>query len=304
MSATTPPEGPSRRRFLGLAGAGGLGLVAGGAAGGATTAAWTDRAPGGDDGEPATTISPYGEHQPGVTAPTPRAARLVAFDLRRGVDREALGRLLRLWTGDIEAATQGRPAPGDTAPDLAQPGVGLTITVGLGLPGFAAIGLERLRPAGLVGVPAMRHDRLDPRWTGGDLLLLAAADDETSVTHALRRLLLDARPFATVRWEQAGSWRGLDGQRRPTTGRNLFGQVDGTANLHPEHPLFGPTVWARSPDWFAGGTTLVVRRIRMDLDSWDQLTRDQQQRVVGRDLDSGAPLTGGVETDDLDPRRH
>ena len=37
----------------------------------------------------------------------------------------------------------------------------------------------------------------------------------------------------------------------------------------------------------------------MDLDRWDELTRDQQQRVVGRDLSTGAPLTGGEESDQL-----
>lgn len=296
------PSGPSRRRILGYAGAGGLGLLVGGS-GGAALAGAAEAPSGparGPDGVLAGTVSPYGEHQPGVTAPTPRTTRLVALDLRAGVDAEALGRLMRLWTGDIVAATQGRPAPGDTAPDLAQENTDLTVTVGWGLTLFDKVGLGEHRPDGLVGVPPMRHDRLQRRWNGGDLLLMVGAADDTTVVHGLRRLLLDAAPFADVRWEQAGSWRGLDAEHRPTTGRNLFGQVDGTANLHPDHPLFGPTVWANGPAWFAGGTTLVVRRIRMDLTTWDELTRDEQERSIGRDLATGAPLTGGEERDAMD----
>src|SRR5690606_13695609 len=160
------------------------------------------------------------------------------LDVRRGFDEDALGRLMRLWTGDIEAATQGRPAPGDTAADLAQANVDLTVTVGWGRSLFGKVGLEHSRSPGLAAVPAMRHDRLDDGWSGGVLLLMVGAADDASVAHVLRRLLLDARPFATVRWEQDGSWRGTDEEHRPTTGRNLFGQVDGTGNLSPGHPAF------------------------------------------------------------------
>lgn len=286
---------PTRRHLLGYAGAGGLGLVAGGVAGARLAA--DDGEPGGAGPTVPGTISPFGAHQPGVAAATPTTTRLVALDVLPGTDREALGRLMRLWTGSIAAATQGRPAPGDTARDLAQANLDLTVTVGWGSTLFARTGLVDDRPPALSPVPAFTHDRLQERWSGGDLLLIVAAADDTSVTHTLRRLLLDAEPFARLRWEQAGSWRGLDADHAPITGRNLFGQVDGTANLRPDDPLFDPTVWTKTPDWFAGGTTLVVRRIRMDLDLWDTLTRDEQERAVGRDLAVGAPLGGTAETD-------
>ena len=61
------------------------------------------------------------------------------------------------------------------------------------------------------------------------------------------------------------------------------------------------TVWAHDPlPWFTGGTTLVVRRIEMDLDFWDRTTRERQEKVIGRKLASGAPLSGRAETDPLD----
>ena len=245
-----------------------------------------------------TSLSPYGAHQPGIAAATPRANRLLSLDLQRGVTREALGRLMRLWTGTIEAVTQGRAAPGDTARDLAQANTDLSIIVGWGPRTLARAGLDR--PACLAPVPPFRHDRLQEHWSGGDLVLLVGAADDTTVSHVVRRLVKDAAPFATLRWDQAGSWRGLDRDQAPTTGRNLFGQVDGTANPRPDDPMFDSTVWVKRPDWLAGGSTLVVRRIRMDLDTWDKLTRDEQERSVGRDLSVGAPLGGERERDQPD----
>lgn len=38
----------------------------------------------------------------------------------------------------------------------------------------------------------------------------------------------------------------------------------------------------------------------MNLDTWDQLTRSEQERAVGRKLSTGAPLTGTAEHDELD----
>ncbi len=79
--------------------------------------------------------------------------------------------------------------------------------------------------------------------------------------------------------------------------RNLFGQVDGTANPEPGSRDFADVVWASDPGWLAGGTSLVLRRIRMDLDGWDKVDRSGRENTIGRRLSDGAPLTGGRETD-------
>ena len=47
---------------------------------------------------------------------------------------------------------------------------------------------------------------------------------------------------------------------------------------------------------------LVLRRIRMDLDKWDDFGREGKEMAVARRLDTGAPVTGGTEFDDVDPR--
>jgi len=241
-------------------------------------------------------IDPYGEHQPGIAAAPPRHAELVALKLLPGTDKAALGRLMRLWSNDIVALANGRPAPGDTVPELAVANVALTTTVGLGERVFELTGR---RPAGLDDLPVMKHDRLDPAWSGGDLLVMVGADDAVSVVHAVRRLVADAKPFATPLWRQTGFWNGTGSDGQPVTGRNLLGQVDGTGNPAVGTPEFDNTVWS-SDGWFHGGTTLVVRRIRMNLDAWDELTRSERERAVGRNLSNGAPLTGAAEHDELD----
>jgi dye decolorizing peroxidase len=38
----------------------------------------------------------------------------------------------------------------------------------------------------------------------------------------------------------------------------------------------------------------------MNLDTWDELTRSEQERAVGRKLSTGAPVTGTAEHDELD----
>ena len=289
----------SRRQFLGLLGA----AAAGAAASAPITALATAGEPGSLDGGPATpmaTLSPYGAHQSGITTPTQRFVDLVALDLLPGTDEEALGRLMRLWTGDITALMAGRAAPGDTAPELSAPNADLTVTVGWGPGVFALRGLAGARPPGLHEIPPMRHDRLEERWSGGDLLLVVGAHDGTSVAHAVRRMVADAAPFARMRWRQSGFWNGFGNDGSPATGRNLFGQVDGSANPAPGTAHFDEAVWASEPGWFAGGTTLVLRRIAMDLDLWDTVTRAEQEASIGRRLSDGAPLTGGTEDDDLD----
>ena len=120
----------------------------------------------------------------------------------------------------------------------------LTVTVGYGMGLLAAAGLADQAPAWLAaGLPAFSIDKLQDRWTGGDLLLQVAAEDPVTVSHAVRVLLTDAGPFATVRWSQSGFHRPANTAPTGITGRNLFGQVDGTVNPKPGSDDFADVVW-------------------------------------------------------------
>lgn len=290
------PAHLNRRALIGYGGAAGVGAAAGIALGRATEPTGPHNLPVGG-GVTRQRYSPWGAHQPGILTPAPAAHQFVVLNLLPATDAAALARLLRVWSASIVALMAGRPTPGDAAPDLAQEAVSLTVTVGFGPKVFELDGLAARRPTGFQAIPPMDHDGLQDRWSGGDLLLIVQADDDTSVAYAVRRLVTDAAPFARRRWTQAGSWRGVDPDGTPVTGRNLFGQLDGSGN--PTGEARDTAVWS-TDGWLAGGTQLVVRRIQMDLDLWDTVIRDRQEKSVGRRLDTGAPLTGTHEADALD----
>lgn len=241
----------------------------------------------------------HGEHQAGVVTPPQAHALFVALDLApqpHRSPRETLAAVLKLWTSDAERLTQGVPALADTEPELAQRPARLTVTVGVGAGLFDRVGLGRRRPRAVAEPPAFATDRLEPQWCGGDLLLQVCADDPITVAHTSRVLLKNVRAMTRQRWRQRG-FRQAAGSGAHSM-RNLMGQIDGTANIVDEAG-FGRHVWDHGDDqpWFVGGTVLVLRRIRAEMDTWDQLDRASRELSVGRRLDNGAPLTGSREDD-------
>lgn len=297
---TASPRRASRRQFL-LGGAvAGVGAVA--AVGLDALVASARPAPAA--AEPAApplhgseTVPFHGIHQAGIATDAPAHALFVGLDLRPDADAAALRRLMRTLSDDAARLTQGRPALADTEPELAVAPAKLTVTFGFG-PGFVARA-QGEAPSWLRPLPAFGIDRLEPAWSDGDLLLQICAEDPLAAAHAARMLLKDARSFAEVRWWQDGFRRAHGTVAPGTTMRNLFGQVDGTSNPIPGSADFDRLVWV--PDgWLAGGTGMVVRRIRMDLDTWDELDRPGREQSVGRTLSTGAPLTGMREHDEPD----
>lgn len=292
--STEPGRGFSRRHLLlGGAAAGAAGLGAGLAGAQLIPDA---AAASGASFDPQAVVPFHGPHQAGIETPPQAHATFLALDLRPEVDAEALRRMLRVLTDDAERLTQGRPALADSEPDLALVPARLTVTFGFGPRLVALAGAPA--PDWLAPLPPFRIDRLDPAYGEGDLLLQVAADDPVTVAHAIRMLLKDARSFATVRWSQPGFRRAAGTEAPGATMRNLFGQLDGTANPQPGTTEFEEAVWGvTGPAWLRGGTGFVLRRIAMDLDGWDEVDRPGRDASVGRRLDTGAPLTGEHEHD-------
>jgi dye decolorizing peroxidase len=295
----TPTTRPVSRRGLLTGGA----LTAGALAAAAVTAVRSDN-PGARPAEAipvaavGRAVEPFhGARQAGVATDPQAHAALVALTLNPDTDRAALVRMLRLLSDDAARLTQGRPALADTEPELGLLPARLTVTIGFGPGLYTAAGLDDRRPPSVADLPAFRIDRLQPRWSGGDLLLQICADDPITVAHAQRVLIKDSRPFATVHWVQQGFRRAAGAEPGGRTQRNLFGQLDGTANPRPGGPL-ETAVWVPDgPAWLRDSTTLVVRRISMNLETWDLLGRTDREVAVGRRLDTGAPLTGTAEHD-------
>jgi deferrochelatase/peroxidase EfeB len=273
----------------------------------------SDTATGGDV---AASYAFHGAHQAGITTPAQRSAAFVALDVT-AASRAELRDLLRTITEHGRALTRGgRPTDvGITAPPSDSgvlgpdaPADGLTITTSVGASLFdGRYGLAGSRPARLRTMEDFPNDALDRAVCDGDLLLQICANNTDSVVHALRDVTRATRGGMQVRWRQDG----FVSPPRPTgTPRNLLGFKDGTANpATDDRSVMDDLVWTRAgrtadaavePDWTTGGTYHVVRKIRMLVEFWDRVSLHEQETMIGRHRDSGAPLTRTHEFDDPD----
>jgi deferrochelatase/peroxidase EfeB len=290
----------SRRRLLASAGLGaaGIGLGAGGYLVG-HDAAEADAAESGG------AVPFYGEHQAGIATPTQDRLHFAAFDLETE-SRAELRELMEAWTTAAAEMTAGRmigtaagnreelAPPDDTGEAFGLPPSNLTITFGFGPSLFdrPGLGLAAARPAELKPLPALPGDQLNALESDGDICVQACADDPQVVFHAVRNLARIGRGTVTMRWSQLGFGRTSSTSRDQETPRNLFGMKDGTANIKAEDgEAMDEFVWVDSgPAWMRGGSYLVSRRIRMNLEVWDRSSLQDQEETIGRRKYSGAPL--------------
>ncbi len=245
----------------------------------------------------------YGLHQAGITTPRPGYTRFAAFDLSVP-DRSGLERLLRTWTDVAADLTAGRSAASG-ADDGEVDGLGparLTVNFGFGPSMFGVrtpdrFGLARQLPVPFGLLPSFAGDAIADQDNGGDMTVHVCCEDPQVAFHAMRRLEKAAAGMAAVRWQQSGFGSAPEGS---LGARNLMGFHDGTANPSSAADL-GTFVWVgeEGPEWMTGGTYMVVRRIRIDLDSWDAVAVTDQEAVIGRRKLSGAPLGRATSADSL-----
>jgi deferrochelatase/peroxidase EfeB len=297
----------SRRRLLASAGIGaaGIGLGAGGYLVGHDAAE--------ADAESDGTVPFHGEHQAGISTPAQDRLHFAAFDLETE-DRAALRTLMEEWTTAAREMSEGKligtasgnrdelAPPEDTGEALGLTASNLTVTFGFGPKLFdhPGLGLAGQRPAELQPLPSLPGEELSELESGGDICVQACADDPQVVFHAIRNLARIGRGTVTMRWSQLGFGRTSTTSRSQETPRNLFGMKDGTANIKSEDTAaMQKYVWVDSgPAWMRGGSYLVSRRIRMNLEVWDRSALQDQERTIGRRKYSGAPLG---EEDEFDP---
>jgi deferrochelatase/peroxidase EfeB len=184
----------------------------------------------------------------------------------------------------------------------------LTVTFGAGPSLFdSRFGLSAKRPAALVDLPAFGGDELLAEWSGGDLAVQVNADDMQVAFHAIRNLARIARGKAVLRWTQEGFQRTGAADKTGSTPRNLMGFKDGTGNPDTaDQAEMARVVWADAADgmpWMAGGSYMIVRRIRIRVEVWDRSTLQDQEATFGRYRHNGAPLGGTDEFEAIDLSR-
>lgn len=242
----------------------------------------------------------YGRRQAGIDTPAPAYGRFIAVDLNGSLDRNAVKRLLKILTQDAAKLCAGSAPVTDQEPELATVAANLTVTFGFGERIFEIVAPEK-KPSWLKPLPAFdKIDRLEDRWNDGDLLLQLCADDQMTLAHAQRVLLKDVRSFGRIRWVQDGFREAYGSMKQGQTMRNLFGQVDGTVNPTSADSTMDDYVWGTAEGlepWADGGTSIIIRRIYMNLDTWDQADTPAREDAIGRKLSNGAPLTGSQEHD-------
>lgn len=241
-----------------------------------------------------------GEYQAGIATAVQAHLNMVAFDIKEGLGLKEMKNLLRLWTEDARRLTQGKNPLGSLEPEMAQVPANLTITCGVGERFFDVIGKADQRPEWLHDIPEFSLDQLEDRWSHGDIVLQICCDDPTMLAFSTRHMIRSGHNFLDTRWVQQGFLNADGALERGRTPRNLFGQLDGTVNPRtPEERM--EQVWIEDgPQWSHKGTCMVVRRIAMNLDTWEILDRESRELSMGRTLDTGAPLTGEHEFDDPD----
>jgi deferrochelatase/peroxidase EfeB len=251
----------------------------------------------------------HGPHQAGIFTPPQRSAVFAAFDVAVP-SIEALRQTLHTLTARARfLTTGGEPAAGPiTAPPAdngvlgpAIPADGLTITVSVGSSLFdGRFGLAGRKPRSLTAMGVFPGDALDPAWCHGDLLLQICADNADTVHHAVRDIARNTRGALLSRYRRAGF---LSPPRPSGTPRNLMGFKDGTSN--PVAAEGADLVWAGAgePDWAVGGSYQALRFIRMHTEFWDRVSLAEQEAIIGRRRDSGAPLDGVKESDRPDFER-
>jgi deferrochelatase/peroxidase EfeB len=317
-----------RRRFLTrslltLGAAGGAGAGAGmlGAAGGAAAANEDAAGELAASGGLLRTVAFDGPHQAGILTPAQPQATFVALDAVAGARGELQSALQALSFRARTLAHGGRTLTGPVDEPPADSGTlgaaiapdSLTVTIAFGASLFDdRYGLGALRPAALTRMPAFATDDLVEQQTHGDLLLQICAGQRDTVVHALRELMRTLHGSFELRWSVDGFQSARRGPAQRSSARNLFAFRDGTSNPDVRDPaLMDRLVWmgpagGETPAWAVGGTMQVVRIIRMHVEFWDRVGLREQENMIGRARESGAPLGGDDEYQDprfdLDPK--
>jgi putative iron-dependent peroxidase len=196
-----------------------------------------------------------------VDAPLTRAAIFLVATLNPGSENRAT---LRSFCGDLPAlarAVEFRDLEG-----------GLSCVIGFGSEAWGRLfGLPR--PAGLHPFREIRAGVRHAVSTPGDLLFHIRAK-RMDLCFELASQVMARIGNAVSPVDEVQGFRYFDD-------RDLMGFVDGTEN--PRGAAVGEAVFIGDEDArFAGGSYVIVQKYLHDLDAWNALSTEAQERIIGR----------------------
>ena len=144
-------------------------------------------------------------------------------------------------------------------------GGALTVTIDYGLPLYEKLDKASAKPKALRYMPIWERDAFEPKKEQGDLLIQICSN-ERAVNFRVEKAIYDHLGF-----------------------------VDGTGN--PKGEKSKPAVLIGDEDKrYAGGTFMVMRKIREDVTAREKLSLDEQERHIGRRKADSAPFLPRSET--------
>src|SRR5580704_8480124 len=209
-----------------------------------------------------------------VAAPLTRAAIFLVATVNRGLDNRATVRSL---CGDLSALLR--------AVDFRDLEGGLSCVVGFGSDAW-----DRLfgppRPAELHEFREIRAGTRQAVSTPGDLLFHIRAK-RMDLCFELETQIMARLGDAISPSDEVHGFRYFDD-------RDLLGFVDGTENPRGEAAMDAVLVGEEDPA-FACGSYVIVQKYLHDLDGWNALSTEAQERIIGRTKLSDIELNDSVK---------
>ncbi|HVN03240.1 MAG TPA: Dyp-type peroxidase [Bryobacteraceae bacterium] len=219
-----------------------------------------------------TTGSPGAVPQP-VAAPLTAAAIFLVLEINPGPEHLDA---VRSFCADFSALLR--------AVDFREPDAGLTCALGIGANAWDQL-FGSPRPAELHPFREIRAGARQAVSTPGDLLFHIRAQ-RMDLCFELATQIMDRLGRAASPADEVHGFRYFDN-------RDLLGFVDGTENPRGDEAVNAVLIGDEDPA-FAGGSYVIVQKYVHDLQAWNALPTETQERIIGR------KKLSDVELDDAD----
>jgi putative iron-dependent peroxidase len=165
------------------------------------------------------------------------------------------------------------------------PTAALTLVTGIGSEAWDRL-FAGPRPAELHPFKELRGDRHHAVSTPGDLLFHIRAT-QADLCFELASLIMDRLRGSVAVVDEVHGFKYFDD-------RDLLGFVDGTENPTGDATTGAVTIGAEDPD-FAGSSYVIIQKYLHDLSTWNALSTEAQELVIGRRKLSNVELADDVK---------